>query len=1106
MNTPLSPMRPLPPLARHKKASAIVLTLAVLVLITVLSVGLFSVLMPERISANSNAEAVRARAFTQLAADHAAALIRDATATGTNHTFWASQPGRITVFNADGSTSKTYDLHSGTTASTSGSDGADLNPPSFGGSYPIASSASVASGSAPAMRVAWINVLKDGSVKDAGHAVSSTNPIMGRYAFWVDDESTKLNVNASDGTVKGGTASFGPGTPTEMALQALKTGGVNISITTGSALAVQTGMRPVSGTTPRLFNDPSEILQVTGSGAYFSDNNFSITTRNRSPELNLFGEPKIYLLTTSTDTTPLNLMLGGTYNGTIPLNGGPLAQIYPTSTRISSTYPYGQLPSFAYTAKSGNSNSVSITTGLPQAFMTDVSEVCAASTYASVRYANTTMLTASNSNYAMGMRISKYLSGTNSQGNAITWPTFPGSDSQGFAGKYTNRQIDSISLQLLDLMQKGVFCDHYRTHSQQAIAANGFISNQLTIGQSNMPRINEISVTFETVAGSPPSLKMTICVEWYLPSQCPNYDNSVISQWTWGVSGNTATWLNWQDAPAVTGGAAISGAQGYLGGFWQNNMLRITDQNGDSAGVDLFGNDPALPDPDQASAKLYHASRLRASGTYAGKYMGSGPVSGRVAPALSMSTFILSGKGWAPGEYHCARSSYYGYAYPMKPGVTSITVSGGLAIWSHSESGNTPIDVTPLDSLHGPVYLQDANVDSSGLITSSKDSSISDMVARIKEAVIPISCTVAVPGKKTVVMQVSDPMVNKFPGDWHSVSSASLGNASSASSFPISYSGADGANTGFQGDPAGFWWPQQSQNIPKSQRFPSSGYLQYIHTGIMPDKATESLSISQQHGTPFRLLNFAPSSSASQKTDGGTSYPDWAMLDLFTVPAALQPVSGSLAPILLTWGGATTGRLNPNSALIPFSNASTAMRTTPLEAAMKGLQTCTSFDASYNSVLSTVDEAALAQAIDKYVAALGRPLKLPGEICNVPEVSALLYNGTDSASGLVYSSRNDLVRQMVGNLSTRSNTFCVWAVGQTLNNTTVLAESRMKYMIERYLDYGVDGIPGNTASPGSDGLVGTPDDVIDTGTNAYNPALTYPLHYKYRILSASPVN
>ena len=107
-------------------------------------------------------------------------------------------------------------------------------------------------------------------------------------------------------------------------------------------------------------------------------------------------------------------------------------------------------------------------------------------------------------------------------------------------------------------------------------------------------------------------------------------------------------------------------------------------------------------------------------------------------------------------------------------------------------------------------------------------------------------------------------------------------------------------------DPDSYWMPQAdcalstkaqlaSQTlISRSARLPSIGYLQYVRTGIIPDD--ETVDYQLQHGTPFRLLSFAPSTeTANQQTTGPGSqpYPDWALLDLLYVPSTLTPYGGA---------------------------------------------------------------------------------------------------------------------------------------------------------------------------------------------------------------------
>ena len=61
--------------------------------------------------------------------------------------------------------------------------------------------------------------------------------------------------------------------------------------------------------------------------------------------------------------------------------------------------------------------------------------------------------------------------------------------------------------------------------------------------------------------------------------------------------------------------------------------------------------------------------------------------------------------------------------------------------------------------------------------------------------------------------------------------------------------------------------------------------------------------------------------------------------------------------------------------------------------------------------------------MENYVRTNG-PLRMPAEICNVPDIADLRATNNPT--------RNDLVRQIVGTLTTQDNVFSVWTVGQTI--------------------------------------------------------------------------
>ena len=224
-------------------------------------------------------------------------------------------------------------------------------------------------------------------------------------------------------------------------------------------------------------------------------------------------------------------------------------------------------------------------------------------------------------------------------------------------------------------------------------------------------------------------------------------------------------------------------------------------------------------------------------------------------------------------------------------------------------------------------------------------------------------------------------------------------------------------------------------------------------------------------------------------------------------PATANPSTNAGVTNLLyygTYGGATAGKINPNGAVIYTTNADVAQtnvsRRLPLESVLSGVrinQTITgvSTNATFTNG-SAVDASTIAQAIENYVRT-NAPLRMPGEICNVPEIADL--HATNNPT------RNDLVRQVVGALTTQGNVFSVWTVGQAVNKKpanaqydefqagdNVLAEVRLRFIVERYLDPGSDNVYGNSANAGADGIVGTYDDPVDPGSHPFQPRVFVP--------------
>ncbi len=74
----------------------------------------------------------------------------------------------------------------------------DLNAPLLGESsqYPIIPINKEYPTSA-SMPVAWVNVLQNGTRSIDGYSPTASNPIVGRYAYWVDTETSKVNLNTA---------------------------------------------------------------------------------------------------------------------------------------------------------------------------------------------------------------------------------------------------------------------------------------------------------------------------------------------------------------------------------------------------------------------------------------------------------------------------------------------------------------------------------------------------------------------------------------------------------------------------------------------------------------------------------------------------------------------------------------------------------------------------------------------------------------------------------------------------------------------------------------------------------------------------------------------
>ncbi len=1172
--------------------SALVMTLVIIVLITVVTVGYLASVMLETKTAGSTLDQERAYGIAMVGAHEAMAKIREALgpwddphrnfATNPPDFYWSLSPGRITRWDYATTNSTNFGLFS----ESAGTSLVNLNRQLIDGSYPI-----IGGTDPPEVSVKWANLLRD-PTQPAG----ANNAIVGRYAFWVDDEGAKINVNTADGTEKYTTNSLGIGTPSEVSLQVLF-GGTNTNATALSRQVVQ--MARTNG-----FTSPREILRVAGvTNSVFADNVFSLTAYSRSPELNVFGQPRLSIapFLGNAGWNASNMVLNS-------LTLLPAREIYPTPAQLR---PY--VISSRYDIDDVSENGIGDVPRnhpWPMALRGELG-VFSAGAQLFHLYHHALQLgprDAPNYSYNQGFLLANYLSGTNDVGRPLAWPVFPGSSTEGFAGKYTPRQLDSLVAQILSIGSKAISSDYPNITPNEVgeqlghrfmvapYLFPGWLSGKWVNGIGRSIKLTQMYVEIAafTPPGNPlyepPFATFDIWLEWWLPA---------------GYFGGREVLSNLQDSEFFVG---HRGAQSTLNvidmprdlsndpraplprepdanspetdGFWADQLLK------NNQGIDFAGNPGVIQggtnftrDNSQILAGNFHDPYARFNPTNA-----PDPVSnpwrgdGRAPSFLPSGTFRdyaspffmtaletnSPATEWQPGQMRVIRSRLGGaettnsdYRYSMRANATnSVVISGGIAVKTQLKSGwlSDP-DPVPLEAIRGsydragvtteePYISRDRNEAETDQAWETTIIEGGTLRERVLASVIPITAEVGVAGGSQVVTAtVEDPLVNKFPGDWN------VGGTTTIPPNDNQYYDTDSVGGNFRSrltDPESYWMPQadaglcdsigevaNQTQIPRSARMPNIGYLQYVRTGIIPDD--ESIAYREQRGTPFRLLSYAPSTEPStsnplvgQRTTfaGSESYPDWALLDLLYIPSTLAPFGSPYNPAtddpstnsavtnLLyygTYGGATAGKINPNGAVIYTTNANVAQtnvsRRLPLESVLNGVwvnQTLegVSTNARFTNG-SVVPAATIAQAIEAYIRS-NAPLRMPAEICNVPEIADL--RSTNNRT------RNDLVRQVVGALTTQGNVFSVWTVGQAVKKKpangqygdfeagdNVLAEVRLRFIVERYLDPGADNVYGNSGTAGPDGVIGTYDDPVDASNHPFQP------RYLYRVLASEEI-
>ncbi len=230
-----------------KRSQALVLVLCCLVLVTAVVLAFLGAVATETQSSKFFANGTSVKLLDDSTVNLVMGQIKDATHgldSGGNTLAWASQPGMIRTYDTSGNASSYYKLYSWDGMVGSGAFNpslstevplatwtnspaiyTDLNEPVYNSTlasfvYPIVdpgatncvqgfslTSAPVSSRNAAPMPVKWLYVLQNGTISVAEgtgtianvNGATANNPIVGRIAFWTDDDTCKININTAAG-------------------------------------------------------------------------------------------------------------------------------------------------------------------------------------------------------------------------------------------------------------------------------------------------------------------------------------------------------------------------------------------------------------------------------------------------------------------------------------------------------------------------------------------------------------------------------------------------------------------------------------------------------------------------------------------------------------------------------------------------------------------------------------------------------------------------------------------------------------------------------------------------------------------------------------------
>ncbi len=265
---------------------ALVLTLGILAIVTLLVIAFATSMRVENMASKNFNDMIKARQLAQGAVDEAVALLRQGTPPQTNMAT-ASSSSPVSFWTAPGLALK-YE------------NGAFASVPLYSANYPatepnwvnlnangvITGSNAVIAATGNAIYAGWVDVGRDPTTPP-----SSINPLIGRYAFWVDDEATKVNVNTAWERDPGppSNTSTNNSVPSEIDLRALE-GSLFNNGAIAQAIYTNANVAP----NPR-YSTEEEVRRAGLSADDYATNKFFMTVYSSDTNMDTWGRQRINL-------------------------------------------------------------------------------------------------------------------------------------------------------------------------------------------------------------------------------------------------------------------------------------------------------------------------------------------------------------------------------------------------------------------------------------------------------------------------------------------------------------------------------------------------------------------------------------------------------------------------------------------------------------------------------------------------------------------------------------------------------------------------------------------------------------------------------------------